>query len=92
MILFHQKNAGTKQGVNTEMAHSSQPDVNVYCVGCSEDTVTGTKKILLLRCRIIPTVMATLHPPQTSKHASKKAEKYCFTRGGMTSYNYGDLV
>jgi len=41
------KNAGTKERVNTEVAHSSQPDVNVYCVGCSEGTVTVTKKILV---------------------------------------------
>ena len=27
MILFRQKNTGTKQGVNTEAAHRSQPDV-----------------------------------------------------------------
>ena len=32
----------------------------------------GPGKYLLLRCRIIPTVTATFHPPQMSKHGREK--------------------
>lgn len=76
MILFHQKkNAGTKERVNTEVAHSSQPDVNVYCVGCSEGTVTGTKKILVAEMQNHPHCDGHTPPTPDEQTCIKKGWK-----------------
>ena len=67
IILFRQKKYMNKEWIQkwqTAVSQTSKSTVE----NAKRIQGVGPRKYLLLRCRIIPTEMATFHPPQMSKH------------------------